>query len=336
MVADAECLDVHGLGLMLPSGRQLLSNVSFSARPGSLTAIIGPSGAGKSTLAKLVGGAITPTAGEVSFAGHDLHAEYASLRHRIGLVPQDDVVHHQLTLDGALRFAAELRLPHATKDQRREAVRRVLEELELTSHAHTRVDKLSGGQRKRASVAMELLIGPSLLILDEPTTGLDPALDRQVMTMLRRLADAGRVVLVVTHCLTYLDVCDQVVFLAPGGKTAYCGPARRDRHRLGQHELGRSVRHRGRRPRRGPPRVCGPLPRRGTGGQGVSAASGVLVAAGAESAAAPGVHRGTAPGAAHRSRSGLFPVPGGAAVRPGCACAAGARPCRSGDRQPAR
>jgi ABC-type multidrug transport system ATPase subunit len=226
VVADVECLDVHGLGLMLPNGRELLSNVSFSARPGSLTAIIGPSGAGKSTLAKLVGGAITPTAGEVSFGGHDLHAEYASLRHRIGLVPQDDVVHHQLTLEAALRFAAELRLPHATKDLRREAVRRVLEELELTSHAHTRVDRLSGGQRKRASVAMELLTGPSLLILDEPTTGLDPALDRQVMTRLRRLADAGRVVVVVTHCLTHLDVCDQVLFLAPGGKTAYCGPPR--------------------------------------------------------------------------------------------------------------
>ena len=163
--------------------------------------------------------------GEVRFGGHDLHGEYAALRHRIGLVPQDDVVHHQLTLDAALRFAAELRLPHASTDERRDAVRRVLEELELTGHAHTRVDKLSGGQRKRASVAMELLTGPCLLILDEPTTGLDPALDRQVMTMLRRLADAGRVVLVVTHCLTYLDVCDQVVFLAPGGKTAYSGPA---------------------------------------------------------------------------------------------------------------
>ena len=336
VVADAECLDVHGLGLMLPNGRQLLSNVSFSARPGSLTAIIGPSGAGKSTLAKLVGGAITPTAGEVSFAGHDLHAEYASLRHRIGLVPQDDVVHHQLTLDGALRFAAELRLPHATKDQRREAVRRVLEELELTGHAHTRVDKLSGGQRKRASVAMELLTGPALLILDEPTTGLDPALDRQVMTMLRRLADAGRVVLVVTHCLTHLDVCDQVVFLAPGGKTAYCGPATGDRRRLGHHELGRPVRQRRRRPRRGPPRVCDPLPRRGTGGQAVPAASRVLVAAGAVPAAAPGVHRGTPPTAAHPGRPGLFPVPGGAAVHPGHARAAGARPCRSGYRQPAR
>jgi ABC-type Na+ transport system ATPase subunit NatA len=161
----------------------------------------------------------------VCFAGHDLHVEYAALRHRIGLVPQDDVVHHQLTVEAALRFAAELRLPHVSSDERAAAVTRVLEELELTGHAHTRVERLSGGQRKRASVAMELLTGPALLILDEPTTGLDPALDRQVMSMLRRLADAGRVVLVVTHCLTHLDVCDQVLFLAPGGKTVYCGPA---------------------------------------------------------------------------------------------------------------
>jgi len=100
----------------------------------------------------------------------------------------------------------------------------VLAELEMTDHTQTRVHNLSGGQRKRASVALELLTGPSLLILDEPTSGLDPALDRQVMTMLRKLADAGRVVVVVTHSLTYLDVCDQVLLLAPGGKTAFCGP----------------------------------------------------------------------------------------------------------------
>ena len=227
--AGGDSLEVHGLGLTLADGRRLLSDVSFSARPGSLTAIIGPSGAGKSTLAKLVAGALTPTAGEVCFGGHDLHTEYPALRHRVGLVPQDDVVHHQLTVAAALRYAAELRLPQASAQQQDAAVTRVLEELELTGHAHTRVDRLSGGQRKRASVAMELLTGPALLILDEPTTGLDPALDRQVMAGLRRLADAGRVVLVVTHCLTYLDVCDQVVFLAPGGKTAYCGPT----HQIG-------------------------------------------------------------------------------------------------------
>src|SRR5262249_23130316 len=166
-----------------------------------------------------------PTTGTVAFEGHDVHAEYASLRSRIGMVPQDDVVHGQLTVRQALMYAAELRLPpDTTKADREQVVNEVLEELEMTKHLDTRVDKLSGGQRKRASVALELLTGPSLLILDEPTSGLDPALDRQVMTMLRQLADAGRVVLVVTHSLTYLDVCDQVLLLAPGGKTAFCGP----------------------------------------------------------------------------------------------------------------
>ncbi|HZA08679.1 ATP-binding cassette domain-containing protein, partial [Mycobacterium sp.] len=218
-------LEVRGITLDIEHGRRLLDNVSFAARPGTLTAVIGPSGAGKSTLDKVIVGATQPTNGTVSFEGHDIHAEYASLRSRIGMVPQDDVVHGQLTVNQALGYAAELRLPpDTTKEDRRQVIAQVLEELELTQHAEKRVDKLSGGQRKRASVAMELLTGPSLLILDEPTSGLDPALDRQVMTMLRQLADAGRVVVVVTHSLTYLDVCDQVLLLAPGGKTAFCGP----------------------------------------------------------------------------------------------------------------
>src|SRR6201991_988540 len=147
------------------------------------------------------------------------------MRTRIGMVPQDDVVHRQLTINQALGYAAELRMPpDTTKEDRQRVVAQVLEELELTPQADTRIDKLSGGQRKRASVALELLTGPSLLVLDEPTTGLDPALDQQVMKMLRQLADAGRVIVVVTHSLAYLDVCDQVLLLAPGGKTAFCGP----------------------------------------------------------------------------------------------------------------
>ncbi|WP_370332033.1 FHA domain-containing protein [Mycolicibacterium hippocampi] len=218
-------LDVHGVTWTIEGNKTLLENISISARPGTLTAVIGPSGAGKSTFARLVAGYTHPTTGQVSFEGHDVHAEYASLRSRIGMVPQDDVVHGQLTVRQALMYAAELRLPpDTTKTDREQVVNEVLEELEMTKHLDTRVDKLSGGQRKRASVALELLTGPSLLILDEPTSGLDPALDRQVMTMLRQLADAGRVVLVVTHSLTYLDVCDQVLLLAPGGKTAFYGP----------------------------------------------------------------------------------------------------------------
>ena len=217
-------LDVHGVTWTIEGNKTLLDNISIAARPGTLTAVIGPSGAGKSTFARLVAGYTHPTTGTVAFEGHDIHAEYASLRSRIGMVPQDDVVHGQLTVNQALMYAAELRLPpDTTKEDCRQVVAQVLEELEMTRHADTRVDKLSGGQRKRASVALELLTGPSLLILDEPTSGLDPALDRQVMTMLRQLADAGRVVLVVTHSLTYLDVCDQVLLLAPGGKTAFYG-----------------------------------------------------------------------------------------------------------------
>jgi ABC-type multidrug transport system ATPase subunit len=218
-------LDVRAVTWTIEGNKTLLDNISLTARPGTLTAVIGPSGAGKSTLAKLIAGYTHPTSGTVSFEGHNVHADYASLRSRIGMVPQDDVVHGQLTVNQALMYAAELRLPpDTTKEDREQVVAQVLSELEMTQHAETRVDKLSGGQRKRASVALELLTGPSLLILDEPTSGLDPALDRQVMTMLRQLADAGRVVLVVTHSLTYLDVCDQVLLLAPGGKTAFCGP----------------------------------------------------------------------------------------------------------------
>ncbi|OBJ00852.1 FHA domain-containing protein [Mycobacterium sp. 1465703.0] len=218
-------LEVNSVCYTVDHGKQLLDHISLTARPGTLTAIIGGSGAGKTTLSRLIVGYTSPTSGNVTFEGHDIHSEYASMRSRIGMVPQDDVVHRQLTVNQALNYAAELRLPPDTsKEERARVVAQVLEELDMTQHADTRVDKLSGGQRKRASVALELLTQPSLLLLDEPTSGLDPALDRQVMLMLRQLADAGRVVLVVTHSVSYLDVCDQILLVAPGGKTAFCGP----------------------------------------------------------------------------------------------------------------
>jgi ABC-type multidrug transport system ATPase subunit len=218
-------LKVNSVTLTVEGNHTLLDRISFSAGPGKLTALIGPSGSGKSTLLKVIEGGVRPTSGTVSFEQHDVHAAYAQMRTRIGMVPQDDVVHSQLTVNQALGYAAELRMsPDTSKQDRQRVIAQVLEELDMTKHADTRVDKLSGGQRKRASVALELLTGPSLLILDEPTTGLDPVLDQQVMQMLRQLADAGRVVVVVTHSLTFLDLCDQVVMLAPGGKTAFCGP----------------------------------------------------------------------------------------------------------------
>ncbi|RNI21140.1 FHA domain-containing protein [Flexivirga caeni] len=213
------------LTFTLPDGKKLLDDVSFALEGSSLLAIIGPSGAGKSTMLKALIGSQPATEGEVYYDGRDLYQNFQDLRHRIGVVPQDDVVHRQLTVQQALRFAAELRFPDdLPAELRNQRVDEVMAELGLTEHAQTRVDKLSGGQRKRTSVALELLTQPSLLFLDEPTSGLDPGLDKQVMQTLRQLADGGRTVGVITHSVANLNVCDKVLLLAPGGKVAYFGP----------------------------------------------------------------------------------------------------------------
>lgn len=224
-VVDGAGLVAHALSFALPNGRLLLDSVAFSAPSHSLVAVIGPSGAGKSTLLKALTGSQPATSGRVVYDSTDLYKNYANLSQRIGVVPQDDVVHRQLTVREALGYAAELRLPgDYTAPAREREVARVMDQLDLTAHAQTRISRLSGGQRKRASVAMELLTEPDLLLLDEPTSGLDPSLDREVMALLRQQADGGRTVLVITHSVANLDMCDAVLILAPGGRVAYYGP----------------------------------------------------------------------------------------------------------------
>ncbi|MEU1335142.1 FHA domain-containing protein [Streptomyces sp. NPDC005865] len=219
-------LDVQGLTVAVDKGRKtLLDRVSFPVGEKCLLAVVGPSGAGKSTLLNALTGLRPADDGTVLYDGRDLYRDYAELRQRIGLVPQDDILHAQLTVRRALGYAAELRFPQDTeKAERRARVDEVIRELGLEQRVDQPIHSLSGGQRKRVSVALELLTKPSLLFLDEPTSGLDPGMDRSVMHMLRGLADDGRTVIVVTHSVLSLDVCDRLLVLAPGGKIAYYGP----------------------------------------------------------------------------------------------------------------
>ncbi len=218
-------LDVQDLTVAVDRGRKtLLGEVSFPVGEKCLLAVVGPSGAGKSTLLNALTGQRPADRGTVLYDGRDLYRDYAELRQRIGLVPQDDILHPQLTVRRALTYAAELRFPQDTaKAERRARVEEVIRELGLEQRAGQPIHSLSGGQRKRVSVALELLTKPSLLFLDEPTSGLDPGMDRSVMHMLRGLADDGRTVIVVTHSVLSLDVCDRLLVLAPGGRIAYYG-----------------------------------------------------------------------------------------------------------------
>ncbi len=205
--------------------RRILDEVGFAVEPSSLLAVIGPSGSGKSTLLNALTGFGPADSGNVVFDGRDVYAAYDDLRLRMGLVPQADILHTQLTVQQALGFEAELRFPRdVTPAARAERVTAVMVELHLDHRAGTRIDRLSGGERKRVSVGCELLTEPSLLFLDEPTSGLDPGNEAALMATLRDLARAGRTVVVVTHSVQSLELCDKLLVLAPGGKLAYFGP----------------------------------------------------------------------------------------------------------------
>ncbi|MFF4793769.1 FHA domain-containing protein [Streptomyces sp. NPDC001276] len=213
------------LTVTVDGGKQILRDVSFGVPEKSLVGVIGPSGSGKSTLLKALTGYRPADQGEVLYDHRNLYKHFAELRQRIGLVPQDDILHKELAVKKALKYAAKLRFPADTTAAEREArIDEVLRELKLDVHKDKKVTSLSGGQRKRVSVALELLTKPSLIFLDEPTSGLDPGMDRDVMQLLRGLADDGRTVLVVTHSVAELALCDKLLVMAPGGAVAYFGP----------------------------------------------------------------------------------------------------------------
>jgi ABC-type multidrug transport system ATPase subunit/pSer/pThr/pTyr-binding forkhead associated (FHA) protein len=210
------------LGRGAATERIILRDVSLSVYPREFVALVGGSGAGKSTLLNAMSG-FAPADGHVLVNGEDLYDNFAAYRSILGYVPQDDIIHAQLPVRNALTYAARLRLPDATGVEIDARVGKVLAEVEMSEHADKQVGRLSGGQRKRVSIASELLAEPGLFFLDEPTSGLDPGLEKKMMYTMRRLADGGRTVLLVTHATANIDQCTQVAFMADG-RLAYFGP----------------------------------------------------------------------------------------------------------------
>lgn len=225
--ADTERVRIDALDLSKTvnhNTKTILNHISLSIEPKEFVALVGGSGTGKSTLMDALNGFRPATEGKVYMNGDDYYHNFASYRSSLGYVPQDDIIHRELTVERALYYVAQLRLPKDTTEAEIEQrVSEVLEDVEMTPNRKTEVARLSGGQRKRVSIAVELLAKPTLLFLDEPTSGLDPGLDKRMMFLLRRLADQGRTVVLVTHATSNISVCDKVVFLGYGGRLCFYG-----------------------------------------------------------------------------------------------------------------
>ncbi len=203
----------------------ILRNLNLVINPREFVAIVGGSGTGKSTLLKAMTGLKKATSGAVLVNGDDLYENFNLYRTMMGYVPQDDIIHLDLPVRHALNYTAQLRLSDAGPDEIKQRIDSVLDKVGLTAQAQTMVRDLSGGQRKRVSIAAELLAEPWIFFLDEPTSGLDPGLEKLMMDTLRQLADEGRTIVLVTHATANItNNCDQVIFLARGSELTYFGP----------------------------------------------------------------------------------------------------------------
>ncbi|MFQ6101777.1 MAG: ATP-binding cassette domain-containing protein, partial [Anaerolineae bacterium] len=203
--------------------KRILNDINISVYPREFISLVGTSGAGKSTLMMALNG-FARAEGQVLVNGDNLYQHFDLYRTMVGYVPQDDIIHKDLTVANALRYAARLRLPPDTSDEEIEQrIDRVLQQVEMVGQKDQVVSSLSGGQRKRVSIAVELLAEPNLFFLDEPTSGLDPGLEKKMMHTLRHLADGGRTIVLVTHATANIVQCDHVCFLSQG-RMVYFGP----------------------------------------------------------------------------------------------------------------
>lgn len=222
-------VDVQNLNQEVRTRRgklRILDDINLSILPREFVAIVGGSGAGKTTLLNALIG-FRPAQGKVQLNGQNFYAEYERYRSQLGFVPQSDILHMTLSVERALDYAARLRLSGSlSRAERKRRIEAVLETVSMNTETlrKTRIGNLSGGQRKRVSIAAELLADPKLIYLDEATSGLDPGLEKKLMHTLRRMADEGRTVVLITHATSNIVQTDHVAFLSQG-KLIYFGPS---------------------------------------------------------------------------------------------------------------
>lgn len=202
----------------------IVSHINLSIGQGEFVAIIGGSGAGKSSFMNCISGYSRPTSGQVLVNGDDLYDNYETLKQIIGYVPQADIVYDTLTVQGMLNYAAQLRMPRdTTRQERKEKIAEVISMVELEGREKFLIKNLSGGQRKRVSIAVELLSDPKLFYLDEPSSGLDPGTEEKLMETLQRMSRTGKTIILITHNTMNIHLCDKIIFLGKGGKLCYFG-----------------------------------------------------------------------------------------------------------------
>jgi ABC-type multidrug transport system ATPase subunit/pSer/pThr/pTyr-binding forkhead associated (FHA) protein len=220
-------IDVVGLNKWVNGNKlNILQDISLVFQPKEFIVVVGQSGGGKSTLVDAIAGYRPATHGRVVVNGTiDVYKEFDAIRSTIGFVPQKDIIHMELTVFQALDYAARLRMPaDTTVAERHKRIEEVMEDLDLAHRRDTTISRLSGGQQKRVSIGVELITKPGLFFLDEPTSGLDPGMETELMRLMRRLADQGRTVVMITHATKNVMLADKVVFLARGGYLSWFGP----------------------------------------------------------------------------------------------------------------
>ncbi|MBI3361100.1 MAG: FHA domain-containing protein [Chloroflexi bacterium] len=218
-------MDVLGLNKWVRKDLNILQNIYLAIQPREFVVLVGLSGAGKSTMMDAIAGYRPATHGQVLVNNTDVYQHFDAVRNEIGFVPQKDIIHMELSVYQALDYAAQLRMPADTsRQERHKRIMEVLADLDLTERKDLPVVRLSGGQQKRVSIGVELLTKPGLFFLDEPTSGLDPGTETALMQLMRRLADQGRTIILITHATKNVMLADKVIFLVRGGYLAWFGP----------------------------------------------------------------------------------------------------------------